>query len=159
MKQTLITTDAFEWGSDLSHDGQWLAYASNETGRMEIYVRPFPDINGGKWLVSSEGGTEPLWGPEGRELFYRDGDAILAVQIDTSTGIRAGTPIELFEGRFAESVDTSIPSYDVAPDGQRFLLMKDFNVEEARSSETPLLVVENWFEELNRLAPPSELAE
>jgi eukaryotic-like serine/threonine-protein kinase len=131
-----------------SPDGHWLAYISNESGRYEVYVQPYPGP-GGKWQISTEGGTEPAWNPNGRELFYRSGDKMMAVDIATQPGLAAGTPRMLFEGRY-EPAPFPIDNYDVSPDGQRFLMLKP---SEQQSAPTQINVVLNWFEELKRRVP------
>jgi len=132
-----------------SPDGHWLAYVSNESGRYEIYVQPYPGP-GGKWLISTEGGTEPAWNPNGREIFYRSGGKMMAVDIATQPSFAAGKPRALFEGRYERSPATS-PNYDVSPDGQRFLMLKAGEQEAA--TPTQINVVLNWFEELKRRVP------
>jgi serine/threonine protein kinase/Tol biopolymer transport system component len=132
-----------------SHDGRWLAYISNESGRYEVYVQPYPGP-GGKWQISTEGGTEPVWNPNGRELFYRTGNKLMAVDIATQPGFSAGKPRMLFEGQYRPT-PLSNPNYDVSPDGQRFLLVKPSEQEQA--APTQINVVLNWFEELKRRVP------
>jgi eukaryotic-like serine/threonine-protein kinase len=112
-------------------------------------VQPYPGP-GGKWQISTEGGTEPVWNPNGRELFYRSGDKMVAVEIATQPGFVAGTPRTLFEGHYAMAPVT-FPNYDVSPDGQRFLMLKP--VEQAESASTQINVVLNWFEELKQKVP------
>ncbi len=133
-----------------SPDGHWLAYVSNESGRYEIYVQPYPGP-GGKWLISTEGGTEPNWNPNGRELFYRSGDKMMAVDITTQPSFAVGKPRVLFAGPYELSPATS-PDYDVSPDGQRFLMLKPAEAGEA-AAPTQINVVLNWFEELKRRVP------
>ena len=133
-----------------SPDGHWLAYVSNESGRYEIYVQPYPGP-GGKWLISTEGGTEPNWNPNGRELFYRNGDKMMAVDIATRPSFAAGKARVLFAGPYELSPATS-PDYDVSPDGQRFLMLKPAEAGEA-AAPTQINVVLNWFEELKRRVP------
>ena len=135
-----------------SPDGRWLVYISNESGRYEIYVQPYPGP-GGKWLISTEGGTEPAWNPNGRELFYRSGDKMMAVDIATQPSFAAGKPRVLFEGRYERSPASS-PNYDVSPDGQRFLMLKPS--EEEAAAPMQINVVLNWFEELKRRVPPGK---
>jgi eukaryotic-like serine/threonine-protein kinase len=133
-----------------SPDGRWLAYNSNESGRYEVYVQPYPGP-GGKWQISTEGGTETVWNPSGRELFYRSGDKMMAVDIATQPGFAAGKPRTLFEGRY-EPGPLQIDNYDVSPDGQRFLMLKP-SEQTSSSPLTQIVVVHNWFEELKRRVP------
>jgi len=132
-----------------SPDGRWLAYLSDESGRYEIYVQPYPGP-GGKWQISTEGGTEPVWNPNGRELFYRNGDKMMAVDISTQPGFAASTPRMLFEGRY-EQPPVPVHNFDVSPDGQHFLMLKPVDQEQA--APTQINVVLNWFEELKRRVP------
>jgi Tol biopolymer transport system component/predicted Ser/Thr protein kinase len=132
-----------------SPDGHWLAYMSDESGRYEIYVQPYPGP-GGKWQISTEGGTEPVWNPNGRELFYRSGNKMMAVEVATQPNFTVGKPRVLFEGPYAPSPAT-FPNYDVSSDGQRFLMLKP--TEQTEAGPTQINVVLNWFEELKRLAP------
>jgi Tol biopolymer transport system component len=132
-----------------SPDGRWLAYISNETGRHETYVQRYPGP-GGKWQISTEGGTEPVWNPNGRELFYRSRDKMMAVDIATQPGFTAGKPRMLFEGPYVPTPAT-LSNYDVSPDGQRFLMLKP--TEQAQAAPTQINVVLNWFEELKQKVP------
>jgi len=147
--QPFITSPNHECCARFSPDGKWLAYVSNELGLNHVYVRPYPgpDI---KFLVSeeAEGGGEPVWSPHGRELFYRSGDRMMAVSIQTEPTFRAGRPEVLFEGSYrATPVPAGLQYYDISPDGQRFLMIK-------RERELAQInVVLNWFEELKRLVP------
>ena len=131
-----------------SPDGHWIAYTSSESGRPEIYVRPYPGP-GGKYQISTEGGTEPMWNPKGRELFYRAGNKMMAVNATMQSGFSPGKPRILFEGTYAPS-PRSAPNYDVSPDGQRFLMLK---ATEQALAPTQINVVLNWFEELGRRVP------
>ncbi len=132
-----------------SPDGRWLAYASDESGRYEVYVQPYPGP-GGKWQISTEGGTEPVWSRNGRELFYRSGDKMMAADVTTQSSFSAGTPKVLFE-RHYQGTAVPTPNYDVSPDGQRFLMLKPS--EAAEAAPTQINVVLNWFEELKRKVP------
>jgi Tol biopolymer transport system component len=116
-----------------SPDGRWLVYTSDESGRYEIYVQPYPGPNR-KWQISTEGGTEPAWNSNGRELFYRSGDKMMSVDIATQPGFAAGKPRVLFEGHY-EPTPGSNPNYDVAPDGQRFLMLKPSESADANPSQ------------------------
>jgi serine/threonine-protein kinase len=149
---TFLDTEASETGAKFSPDGRWLAYSSNETGRDEIYMQPFSTSgSGGKLPVSVGGGAEPVWARNGRELFYRNGDKMMAVAIETEPELSVGTPRLLFEGRFLPVPFGDEPgsSYDISPDGQRFLMIK----REQDLVPTEIIVVLNWFEELKRLVP------
>jgi serine/threonine-protein kinase len=147
--QPFLRTPFNESAPRFSPDGRWLAYVSDESGRFEIYVQPYPGP-GGKWQISTEGGREPVWNPNGRELFYRTGDKLMAVDIATQPSFVAGKPRMLFEGQYELTTGT-IPNYDVSPDGQRFLMLKPS--EQAQAAPTQINVVLNWFEELKQKAP------
>jgi len=131
-----------------SPDGHWLAYISDESGQYEVYVQPYPGP-GGKWQISTEGGTEPVWNPNGRELLYRSGDKMMAVEITMQPSFSAGKPKVLFEGPYVPTPAT-FPNYDVSPDGRRFLMVKP---DEQEQAATQINVVLNWFEELKRRVP------
>ena len=147
--QPFLRTPFNESVPQFSPDGRWLAYISNESGPWEIYVQPYPGP-GGKWQISTEGGTEPVWNPNGRELFYRSSDKMMAVEITTQPSFSAGKPRVLFEGRY-EPTPATFPDYDITPDGQRFLMLKPAEAGEA--APTQINVVLNWFEELKRRVP------
>jgi serine/threonine protein kinase/Tol biopolymer transport system component len=146
--EPFLRTPFAESSPRFSPDGRWLAYVSDESGRFEIYVRPYPGP-GGKWQVSTEGGTEPVWNRNGRELFYRNGDKMMAADISTESGFAAGKPRMLFQGKYVPTPATSA-NYDVSPDGQRFLMLKP---SEQEAAPTQIDVVLNWFEELKRRVP------
>jgi serine/threonine-protein kinase len=146
--QPFLRTRFDEGAPRFSPDGHWLAYISDESGRYEIYVQSFPGP-GGKRQISTEGGTEPVWNRNGRELFYRSGDKMMAVDIATQPSFAAGTPRMLFEGQYVPAPGAS-PNYDVSPDGQRFLMLKPI---EQAAGPTQINVVLNWFEELKQKVP------
>jgi len=147
--QPFLRTPLNESVPRFSPDGHWLAYISDESGRFEVYVQPYPGP-GGKYQISAEGGTEPVWNPNGRELFYRSGDKMMAVDITTQPGFAAGNPRMLFEGQYVPTPGT-VPNYDVSPDGERFLMLKSTDREQA--APTQINVVLNWFEELKQKVP------
>jgi Tol biopolymer transport system component len=124
--QPFLQTSAVLDGPRFSPDGHWLAYISDESGRYEIYVQPYPGP-GGKWQISRDGGREPVWNPNGQELFYRSDDKMMAVGIATQPRFAAGKPRVLFERQYQPSPATA-PNYDVSPDGQRFLMLKPIGV-------------------------------
>jgi eukaryotic-like serine/threonine-protein kinase len=142
----LLDGDFAQLDPHVSPDGGWLAYQSDETGRFEIYVRPYPEVDAGRWLVSTTGGTSPRWSPDGQVLFYYDGESLVRVPVTTSAAFIPGRPAPLFAvkpfgGRLG-------PDYEVAADGQRFL----FLLPGPAAPETPtgLVVVQNWIEELRQ---------
>jgi serine/threonine-protein kinase len=150
--QPFLRTPSDETSPQFSPDGRWLAYASNESGPYEIYVQPYPGP-GGKWQISTEGGAEPVWNPNGRELFYRNGDKMMAVDVTTQPSFSVGKPRMLFEGQY-QPTPVTFPNYDVSPDGQRFLMLKASEQEQA--APTQINVVLNWFEELKRRVPANQ---
>jgi serine/threonine-protein kinase len=151
--QPLIATPVAEANGEISPDGRWLAYQSSDTGREEIYVRPFPNMNDGRWQVSTAGGRTPVWSHRGDELFFKSPDgAIMKVQVEAGQSWRAGPPMQLARPGFFPSVAAFPRQFDVSPDGRRFLVIKDANVE-AGQTPNQIAVVQNWFNELTRLAP------
>jgi Tol biopolymer transport system component len=148
--QPFLQTAFNEGAPSFSPDGRWLAYLSNESGRPEIYVQPYPGP-GGKWQISTDGGTEPMWNRNGRELFYRSGNKMMAVQVTTQPGFSVGKPTMLFEKEYAKSeFPATGVAYDVSADGQRFLMVKETDQNAAAAQ---INVVLNWFEELKRRVP------
>jgi Tol biopolymer transport system component len=145
-----LQTRAIEGAPRLSPDGRWLAYVSDESGRPEVYVQPYPGP-GGKWQISTDGGTEPVWNPAGPELFYRSGASMMVVSVATEGGFAAGRPAVLFAREYVNSqFPLTAVAYDVSPDGQRFLVVKE---EPTGAAPPHINVVVNWFEELTRLVP------
>lgn len=141
----IVATSAEERSAQFSPDGQWVAYASNETGRFEIYVRPF-GRPGGSTTVSTNGGNDPLWSPDGREMFYFEGKNFMSVEIRTKPAFDAGPPKKLFEGKFASGFNRN---YDITPDGQRFIMSAYTQPDKPMQ----INIVLNWFDELKRLVP------
>jgi serine/threonine-protein kinase len=136
---------------EFSPDGRWLACVSNESGRGEVYVLPFPGP-GGKWQISNEGGTEPLWSRNGKQLFYRRPNQVWVVDVKAGSGFTASKPRLLFE-QPGYGGGGPIRTWDISPDGQRFLMVK---LDERKPQPvTEMILVQNWFEELKRLVPAS----
>ncbi len=153
--RTGLLESAFEESEPVvSPDGQWMAYSSTERGGDSgVYVRPFPDVTAGVEQVSTEGGANPHWTRDGRELVYRNGDTIMAVPIELSPAFRAGTPEVLFSGTYFDGIGDQ---WDVTRDGNRFLMLKPVAASDAAGQEQALpqiILVQNWFEELRRLVP------
>jgi serine/threonine-protein kinase len=138
-----------ERGADISPDGRWLAYYSDESGTFEVYVRPYPRTTEGRWQISTDGGSQVRWNPAGRELFFVDGrNRLIAVPAQTNGAtFTFGKPSPLLD--ISDANASIYRNYDVSSDGTRFILTKSL-----RSKTPPQLVaVENWFDELNRRVP------
>jgi eukaryotic-like serine/threonine-protein kinase len=153
-----LQTPFNEQYADLSSDGQWLAYVSNQSGRAEVYVQPYPGP-GARQQISVDGGTAPAWSRDGRELFYITtlsvgGQAALTkmmvVPVQSKPAFTAGTPRLLFEGRYGATAN--IRGYDVAPDG-RFLMVQQKDRPPMRVAE--MIIVQNWVEELKQRVRPN----
>ena len=142
-----VSSAATEWGARLSPDDRWMAYTSNESGRWEVYVKPYPGP-GARRQISSGGGAEVVWARNGRELFYRIGTKLMGVDIQTTPGFSTGTPHVVVDGSFAPG-QPGLPGYDVSIDGQRFLMVKPGDAEAA---PRPIHVIVIWHDELRRLA-------
>jgi eukaryotic-like serine/threonine-protein kinase len=139
--QPFLDTRFTRGNLQFSPDGKWVAYESDETGHSEIYVVPYPGP-GGKSQVSTDGGTQPRWNRNGRELFFRSGAKMMAVDVETGAAFRAETPRMLFEKVSSD--------YDAAPDGRRFLMLKPAA---ATADSSELHVISNWFDDLRRRVP------
>ena len=154
----LLESDATETYTDISPDGRWVAYVSNESGQEEVYVRPFPNVDDGKWQVSRDGGTALRWGPDSRELFFQYSESsgtqvsLMAVVNETEPTFDPGIPRPLFVGPYRFAFGIRPTPYDVSPDGQRFLMIKEPEIREP-SDQPEIVIVQNWFEELTRLVP------
>ena len=131
---------------DLSPDGRWIAFESNESNRFEIYVRPFPSVNAGRWQISSNGGQHPLWSRDGRELFFIAADGTMMTvpvpPIQPGAPFTHERPVKLFPaGHFFVNVARN---YDVTPDGKGFIMVRNTITSERQS----IAVVTNWFAEV-----------
>ena len=144
----LLQTPAYDGSARLSPDGRWLAYSSDDSGRMDVYLRPFPAPDQ-RWQVSTQGGTQPVWSSNGQELFYRDGNKMMAVEVEAITDAAPvlSEPELLFEDSYSYGAGITIPNYDVSADGQRFLMIKE------DAGVNHLNLVLNWTKELERLVP------
>jgi eukaryotic-like serine/threonine-protein kinase len=137
-----ILASAFPNSSpSLSPDGRWLAYETSESGRAEVYVRPYPGP-GGRWQVSLDGGTEPVWSPAGGEIFYRSGDAMMAASVRTQQAFEVTGRTRLFSGRYNRA-NFGDQNYGVTPDGKNFLMLQP-----VVGAGQALVVTLNWFDQL-----------
>jgi serine/threonine protein kinase/Tol biopolymer transport system component len=142
-ERPLITTPATELHGEISPDGRWFVFTSDESGRNEVHVRPFPNVDAGQWIVS-RGGESPRWSRDGREIFYMNGASLMSVTVDLSArSFVAGAPVTLLTGPFDTTQDMN---YDVFPDGQHFVMVQA----DPDARPTRLQVVLNWSEELKR---------
>ena len=141
-----------ERAGTFSPDGRFIAYVSNESGQYEVYVRPYPGP-GGAVIVSTGGGTEPVWARDGTELFYRKGEQMLVTEVETERTFSVRAATVLFEGRYEADRHPvgGIPNYDVSPDGQQFVMVR--RTGEGERVAPPINIVLNWFQELERLVP------
>lgn len=144
-----IITSYNEFAPTISPDGKGIAYVSDESGQNEVYVQQFPGL-GGKKQISTKGGAFPVWAPNGRELFYVNGDKMMAIEISIGPTFEISSPRQLFEGGYlSRSANPSIPNYEISSDGHHFLMIRS----EQKMAPTKLHVILNWFEELKRLIP------
>ena len=141
---TFPATPQSQWQPVFSPDGRWLAYTSDESGRAEVYVRPFPNLTGARQQVSSDGGGEARWSRAGREIIFRHGSRMMTTSFDPAAGV-PGRPVELFRGDYVQAYPVGSYSYDVTLDGNRFLMAKP----QATGGRDVVIVV-NWFAELAR---------
>ncbi|MFO0241009.1 protein kinase domain-containing protein [Gemmatimonas sp.] len=143
---TPLVTTAVNWAPRFSPNGQWIAYSSDESGTAEIYVRPFPGA-GGRIQVSNGGGSEPVWSRDGRTLYYRQGDALMAAAVSVTPTFAVQSRRQLFAGAYEASGPHA--NYDAAPDGRHLLMLK------AKDDRAPVVMVINWAAEVrDRLKAP-----
>jgi serine/threonine-protein kinase len=148
---TLLRTRFNELNAEISPDGRWFAYQSNESGQDEVYVRPFPEIGDDRQQVSTNGGTRPVWARNGRELFYLAPDGLFSVTVTPGPGFKLGSPLRLINRRYFAETAFIGRTYDVSPDGQRFLMIKDDAGDGVRPA---IVVVQNWLEQLKARVLP-----
>jgi serine/threonine-protein kinase len=150
----LVATLARERNAEVSPDGRWLAYEADISGRYDIYVRPFPDVASGQWHVSidGDGGTRPLWARNSQELFYLSPTgALMRVGVAPGKTWAPTAPTKLFEGHYGAAASQRGRTYDIAPDGKRFLMIKP--IVDPTAAPASIVVVQNWDQELERLVP------
>jgi Tol biopolymer transport system component len=153
----LLHEKYMELPSLISPDGQWMAYTAMESALPEVYARPFPDVNKGKWQVSKGGGINPLWSPDGREVFYRSIDGgVMKVDVESKPSFKLGNPSLLFPGNYAMLSPEAGQAWDISPDGKRFIMMKppeQSGASPAAGELQQINIVLNWFEELKKRVP------
>jgi serine/threonine-protein kinase len=145
--EPFLVTPFQERAAAFSPDGRWLAYVSDESGQDEVYVQPYPGP-GPQFTVSTAGGREPVWSPDGSELFYRTQDQLMVVAVEPGDTFRGDTPRPLFADPYVR--DPSVvgaPNYDIMPDGQRFVMVSA-NTE--GDEGLAVILVTNWFEEIRQ---------
>ncbi len=145
--QPIVKGPAYEGGPQFSPDGRWLLYASDESGISQPYIRPFPGPER-RWLVSTQGGRQPRWNRNGKEVFYRDGDKMMVVEVITRPDLVLSAPRLLFDQGYAYGIGVTTPNYDVGLD-QRFVMVK------GESGSGRLNIVLNWHEEPKARVPPA----
>jgi serine/threonine-protein kinase len=146
--EPLLSTRFTERNAALSPNGAWIAYQSNESGIPEVYVRPFPNVNAGRWQVSTGGGTRPVWSRNGRELLYlAENGTLMGVPVDAGAAFTFGAAAAV--ANLSEAPSDLYRYYDVSPDGHRFLIAKD----DSQEGTAQIDVILNWLEELKRLVP------
>jgi serine/threonine-protein kinase len=147
----LVQSPFIERNGTVSPDGRWLAYEANDSDRFEIYVRPFPEVNGGRWQVSTAGGTRPIWTRRGQELVYvSPTGALMGVEVARGPSWTATTPTLVVKEGYLTNLSWWGRSYDISPDGQRFLMIKEGGIDGTAASPS-IIVVQHWVEELKRL--------
>ena len=149
----LVQSPFAERNGIISPDGRWLAYEANDSGRYQIYVRPFPDVNSGRWQVSTTGGTRPIWARSGQELVYvSPTSALMGVGVARGPSWAATTPTLVVKEGYFTNLNWWGRSYDISPDGQRFLMIKEGGAD-GTAAPVSIIVVQHWVEELKRLVP------
>jgi len=154
-RKLLLKEQFLEANPNISPNGKYIACLSVESGRGEIYVRPFPEVSKGKWQISDGGAEFARWSPDGRELFYNTRDAIMAVSVETEPTFKLGKTRVLFRGAFVTGYGTT-PSWDISRDGKRLLIIKptaSTGAAPTAASPRKIVVVLNWIEELKQRLP------
>jgi serine/threonine-protein kinase len=142
---TILDTPDYEYGGAISPDGRYLLYGSGETGRLEVYISTYPDLKG-KWQISENGGLSPIWSPNGREVFYVSTvGKMMSVSLERNGTLRPGKPRELFDASQMLFPNSPITNYDVAPDGQKFIMVRSVR---SAAGITAFNVILNWTGEL-----------
>ena len=157
--KALLAAAGLDFDPEISPDGKWVAYHSNESGEFQVYVRPFPDVDAGKRQISTSGGTRAAWSRNGRELFYLDKDGFLtSVPVLPPAGpvFAAGSPAKILNSKYylgSSLLGLDLRSYDVSTDGQRFLMIKELDDPRGPAQLAHMVIVLNWVEEMKARTP------
>jgi serine/threonine-protein kinase len=155
--EPLLRSPFSEMNAAISPDGRWLAYSSDESGRVEVYVRPFPDVDRGRWQVSRDGGSKPLWGRDGREIFYVGlNRGLMAAEVALDPEFTPGRITQLFDATPYTSPEhgTGARPFDLSLDGKRFLMLRRPDTDDDPLRKARIVAVVNWFEELRGAPTP-----
>jgi serine/threonine-protein kinase len=158
--EPLIAAEGMDYGAEVSPDGKWLAYHSNISGEFQVYVRPFPNVQDRRIQISTAGGSRAAWSKNGRELFFLDSEGLLtsvATSVAPGAMLSAGPPVKILNRKYyagATLLGLDLRGYDVSPDGQRFLMIKEPESAPLVAETANLVVVLNWAEELKDRLPP-----
>ena len=158
--EPLLQTAFDERNAAISPDGNWLAYESNESGQFQIYVRPFPNVTGGQFQVTDNGGRTPLWSPDGRELFFISRTNMMTASVQLKPTFALGNLTKVFDARSllldGRFLGSTLRTFDISPDGQRFLMLQDGSLtDDGDAPSLGMVVVQNWFEELKAKTRPA----
>jgi len=145
----LLTTPASEGDAQFSTNVKWLLFTSTQSGKTEVYVRPFPDTRNGVWKISEDGGFDPLWSPAGQRIYYRWQNAMYAVDVTATNNFSKGTPKKIFEGDYF-SFSGRGRRFDIHPDGDRFIMIQQPG---GTNKVRKIFVIQNFDKELQRLMP------
>ncbi len=149
--EPVLATEHAELNAEISPNGKFLVYESDESGDYEIHVRPYPNVDAGHWQISRDGGTRPLWAPDGHELFYlANRGELMKVRVQTERSFEHGNAELLLPGNYYVTPSRYMRTYDIFPDGEHFLMVKDAP---DPTSTAVIILVQNWFQELERLVP------
>ena len=151
--RALLDSRSTERNGEVSPDGRWLAYESDASGRFEVYIQPFPNVEDGKWAVSTDGGTRPVWAPDGREIFYAADSHLMRVSVQTDPTPELGVPEVVFEGAYGVGRGEHWREFDIAPTRQRFLMLRPG--QGVARHRAQLVLIQHWLDELRRLVPGS----
>ena len=140
----LVQTAGTDGFAVVSPNGRWVAYQSDDSGRMEVWVSPFPDVGGNKRLVSTGGGFSPVWAPSGDELFFRSDGVMMVVPVETDPAFAFSTPEVLFEAPYWRLAQNRPRAFDLSPDGMRFLMIREEPATDEAPNVPDFVFVEHW---------------